>query len=106
VDWGESFRILSDGRGLEAPEVWAMAVHQAISQAALDMVKYGLSKTSTRTVLLSGGVFMNQILSGLCLEGLQSMGVKSLIHRNIPPNDGGVAVGQAYVGGFLINKEG
>ena len=47
------------------------------------------------TVALSGGVFQNQLLLKMVDEGLQNEGFKVLRHRLVPPNDGGIALGQA-----------
>lgn len=49
------------------------------------------------TVALTGGVFQNRRLSGLATRGLQRQGLAVLTHRRIPPNDGGICVGQAAV---------
>ena len=54
------------------------------------------------TVALSGGVFQNQLLLKMVDEGLQNEGFKVLRHRLVPPNDGGIALGQAvYAMGSL-----
>ena len=54
------------------------------------------------TVALSGGVFQNQLLLKMVDEGLQKEGFKVLRHRLVPPNDGGIALGQAvYAMGSL-----
>ena len=54
------------------------------------------------TVALSGGVFQNQLLLKMVDEGLQNEGFKVLRHRLVPPNDGGIALGQAvYAMGAL-----
>lgn len=41
-------------------------------------------------LVLSGGVFQNSVLLGLILEAIPS----AIISNNIPPNDGGIALGQ------------
>ncbi len=47
------------------------------------------------TVALSGGVFQNGLLFKQCLDGLQRNGFTVLTHRQVPPNDGGLSLGQA-----------
>ena len=49
-------------------------------------------------VALSGGVFQNRLLLELVDDGLTEMGFKVLKHSLIPPNDGGIALGQAVYG--------
>ena len=49
-------------------------------------------------VALSGGVFQNLLLLRLTDELLEAEGFEVLRHSMIPPNDGGIAVGQAVYG--------
>jgi hydrogenase maturation protein HypF len=52
-------------------------------------------------VALSGGVLQNRlILEGLC-ERLVGLGLTPLAHRQVPANDGGLALGQAAVAAAL-----
>jgi len=54
--------------------------------------------TDTPTVALSGGVFQNALLLRLALRGLRDKGFDVITHRSVPPNDGGIALGQLMVG--------
>jgi hydrogenase maturation protein HypF len=53
---------------------------------------------ASRTIALSGGVFQNALLVRLALKGLQDNGFHVITHRSVPPNDGGIALGQLLVG--------
>ena len=55
-------------------------------------------ETGIRKVALSGGVFQNRLLLELVDDGLAEKGFEVLKHSLIPPNDGGIAVGQAAYG--------
>lgn len=46
------------------------------------------------TVALSGGVFQNRLLLGRLSQRLRSSGYRVLMHRQVPSNDGGLALGQ------------
>ncbi len=102
VDWRGAFSFLADARPTAGSEnEWAYAVHCAIADAAVLMVKYGLSHGAACPVALSGGVFMNRILTDLVVPRLESQGVRVLLHRRVPPNDGCIALGQAVVAGNM-----
>jgi hydrogenase maturation protein HypF len=47
--------------------------------------------------VLSGGVFQNRVLLELTTEALEARGVRVLVPRLLPPNDGGISYGQAAV---------
>ncbi|MGH9153929.1 MAG: hypothetical protein ACRD03_16415, partial [Acidimicrobiales bacterium] len=49
------------------------------------------------TVALSGGVFQNARLTRVVSRHLAEAGLEVLVHRRIPPNDGGISLGQAAV---------
>ena len=99
LDWSPLFRRLYDDAGRTPPDVLALAVHHAIARAARTMVAYGFAVCSERTVALSGGVFMNRLLGNSLVELLGAMGAGVLLHRDTPPGDGCIALGQAVVAG-------
>ncbi|RBL86367.1 hypothetical protein DDE05_10835, partial [Streptomyces cavourensis] len=54
-------------------------------------------RTGIATVALTGGVFCNALLTEGCSAGLEEDGFTVLRHRKVPPNDGGLALGQLMV---------
>ena len=61
--------------------------------------RYGLS-----TVALSGGVWQNMTLLRQTVDQLQTDGFTILIHRQVPANDGGLALGQAIIAARKLEK--
>ena len=54
-------------------------------------------KSKIKNIALSGGVFMNRILTELCIDKLRKKGYNVYINRRVPTNDGGISLGQAYM---------
>jgi hydrogenase maturation protein HypF len=54
-------------------------------------------KRNINTVALSGGCFQNRLLLRLTVSALRDRGFKVLTHQRVPPNDGGIALGQVAV---------
>jgi len=52
-------------------------------------------KVAQPKVVLSGGCFQNRYLTETVVEGLRAAGFSPVWHQRIPPNDGGIALGQA-----------
>ena len=53
-------------------------------------------------VALSGGVFQNTLLLKLCKKRLEAENFEVLIHHMIPPNDGGISIGQALYAAYNL----
>lgn len=53
--------------------------------------------TGVQQVVLSGGVFLNEFLLVNCIVQLEREGLEVYSHRQVPPNDGGIALGQLMV---------
>lgn len=70
-----------------------------------DMIFAGCEKLSADTGIsvcaLSGGVFQNRLLVRLAKQRLEKAGLRVLVHSLVPPNDGGIALGQAV---YAMNK--
>ena len=63
-------------------------------------------KTGLSRAALSGGVFQNRLLLALTEQSLKREGFEVLTHSLVPPNDGGIALGQAAAAMYAINKAG
>ena len=70
----------------------AFRFHHAVAR----IIARELRKTGESVVGVSGGCALNQVLVTLLREELQ--GIELLTHRVVPPNDGGLSLGQAVAG--------
>ena len=95
IDWSPLFEQLlrTPTVTTEAP-AWALAFHHSLARAALQMACHGRDRSPQRHIALTGGVFMNSLLTDLLLPQLTAAGLTPLLHRHLPPNDGGIAFGQ------------
>ncbi|GAB7026386.1 carbamoyltransferase HypF [Geotalea toluenoxydans] len=83
----------------EAGANMALRFHKAVAAATADVcVKAGKAHGVSR-VVLSGGVFQNKLLAGEVHDRLVAKGFQVFSHRLVPPNDGGLALGQAVIAG-------
>jgi hydrogenase maturation protein HypF len=86
-------------RGERVPDM-AARFHQAVARLIADVSGAACAAHGLDTVALSGGVFQNSLLLRLAREELAQHDVRVLTHRVVPPNDGGLALGQAAIAAF------
>ena len=98
-------RYIVDGRlrGVTA-ETLAARFHEA----AAEMVTAGLLRCREQTgigrAVLSGGCFQNLRLLRLCVKKLGAAGFDVYTHSQVPPGDGGIALGQAAAAAAYLNR--
>jgi hydrogenase maturation protein HypF len=86
-------RIVTDvAHGVPAPVV-AARFHAGLVQTVVTVA----TRVGVPTVALSGGCFQNRLLTESCRDALNKQGHRVLVHRQVPPNDGGLALGQLAV---------
>jgi hydrogenase maturation protein HypF len=88
---------LADG---VSTEDLACSFHHAVAQAVCASASRAAASKGRLPVALSGGVFQNVLLTGIARRALADAGFDVLTHRLVPPNDGGLALGQAVIAGY------
>jgi hydrogenase maturation protein HypF len=71
--------------------------HNGLAEAVLEICVKIKSETGLNEVALSGGVWQNITLLGRTLSLLKKDGFRVYLHREVPPNDGGLSLGQAVI---------
>lgn len=103
LDWGPLIEaIFQDTLHSVAPAEIAAGFHTALVGAVVEVVR----RTGDTTVALSGGCFQNRRLQEQVLDKLTGAGIKVLIQRQIPPNDGGISLGQVVVAAARTQRAG
>ena len=69
--------------------------HESLAEFIADTCDQIKNRYGVKTVALSGGVFQNLLLTTLTFAKLNLRGFKVLLNKMIPPNDGGICIGQA-----------
>ncbi len=80
----------------------AARFHESLARAAVQVCLTAREQTGLTLVALSGGVWQNALLFSRCLALLTTAGFEVLSHRLVPPNDGGLALGQVAVAAALL----
>ncbi len=94
VDWEPAIRaVLADVQAGVSRGVIAARFHNGLAEAAIAVAR----AVGERRVALSGGVFQNRFLLTRTAGRLEAEGFRPYVHQRVPPNDGGIALGQVAV---------
>ncbi|MBI5766389.1 MAG: carbamoyltransferase HypF [Verrucomicrobia bacterium] len=92
LDWGPMIEAMVTHRALSRDAAsLSAAFHRALAHGIVEIAR----RAGCAAVALSGGCFQNVLLLDLTVAALQAAGFEVLVHHEIPPNDGGLAAGQA-----------
>lgn len=89
--------LVEDVRAGVRPEVMAARFHAGMVAAIVAACERMAATTGLDLVALSGGVWQNTTLLDRTVTRLGQVGLRVITHRRVPPNDGGIALGQALV---------
>ena len=90
--------ILADVKRGEAPGVMAARFHNTLA----GMIVAVAVRTGEHRVALTGGCFQNRILCETAIRRLREAGFSPYWHQRIPPNDGGIALGQVLASRDIV----
>ncbi len=93
-DWGEMIgAILEDLRKGATRDLIAAKFHATLARWIICVAQ----EVGEPRVALTGGVFQNRLLTERAAEALHTAGFDVFLHRQVPPNDGGISLGQIVV---------
>jgi len=76
----------------------ARIFHNTLVEAFAEAAALARDRTGLTTVALSGGVLQNRLVHDGLVARLGRAGLRVLVQRQVPPNDGGLSLGQAWAG--------
>ena len=79
--------------------------HNTLVRLTVELLERLLAEHSSPPVVLTGGVFQNARLTGGIAEKLSSK-INVLRHSEVPPGDGGIALGQALIADAFLGDKG
>ncbi|MFI5687966.1 carbamoyltransferase HypF [Streptomyces sp. NPDC051636] len=89
--------IVADLRAGTHPAAVAARFHRGVADLVHLLCVRARERHGVHTVALTGGVFLNSVLSSACAAALDGDGFTVLRHHLVPPGDGGLALGQLVV---------
>jgi len=102
IDLRPLFRALvTDSLAGVSPATISARFHNALAGATIEVARVQLRRHGALPVVLSGGCFQNARLTESIVAGLGSA-VQVVLHRTVPPGDGGLALGQAAVANAIL----
>ena len=88
-----------------AAPVTASGVHVRLAATIIDRCVRAKQACGVSAVVLGGGCMVNRLLQSLLVQGLQERGFEVYENRELPPNDGCIAYGQAIVAQARLLEE-
>lgn len=98
-DWAPLLERLADGRLPAAAR--AALLHASLAESIVAAAR----RADVETVVLTGGCFQNALLAETAARRLRAEGFRPLLHRRLPPNDGGLAAGQLLAAAWEVKLD-
>jgi hydrogenase maturation protein HypF len=87
------------------PIVGAELFHGTFAAAMVDLVTQAAGARGLCAVALGGGCCLNRVLVSEISSGLLARGITPLTARAVPPNDGGLSLGQAWIASRILDQQ-
>lgn len=84
-----------------SPKDLAYSAHTYVAKGLAELAIEKALENGIKNIGFSGGVACNKIISDTIRKKVESEDLNFIVHRQIPPGDGGLSFGQAIVGGFF-----
>jgi hydrogenase maturation protein HypF len=97
-------QIIADLHRGESIATISAKFHNSLAQVCLEVCSIIRTELDLSTVALSGGVWQNTTLLKKTMSKLESAGFEVLVHRRVPTNDGGIALGQLLIADHLMKN--
>ena len=88
----------------DSPEKLAFAFHEGLAEFVLQTCLRVREQSGVGVVALTGGCYQNLLLLELSAKRLRAQGFRVLTHSLVPPNDGGIGLGQAVAAAATFAK--
>jgi len=96
--------LMADLRSRIAVSVLSARFHNSLAHLVVTVCQGIRQHTGMKQVALSGGVWQNKYLLDTTCRKLEQAGFNSLLHRQVPTNDGGLALGQAVAAAVRLAR--
>ncbi len=96
VHWIDWRPLVAATQGDRAAGMPLGAISMRFHRALADMAARVVVASGLRRVAVSGGCFQNRLLLELVIDAVEAVGATVYTHHHVPPNDGGIALGQLY----------
>ncbi|MFZ2171088.1 MAG: hypothetical protein WAW61_15805, partial [Methylococcaceae bacterium] len=97
IDWQITIEQLLIDTAHSTPEYIATKFHNTLAEIMLAIAV----RAGQKNIVLSGGCFQNAYLVEKAVSKLNTAGFNVYCHEKIPPNDGGLALGQLYAAKYI-----
>ncbi|MBD3223711.1 MAG: carbamoyltransferase HypF [Caldithrix sp.] len=82
----------------------AARFHRTLIDLFADLAEKAAQDSGISTIVLSGGVFQNEILHNGLIASIESKGLRVYTNHQVPVNDGGIALGQTVIARHLLKQ--